>query len=138
MCRGDPHHRVAVLGNRGTGTGPRTRRARSGRAVLAKHWPHVVRFQDVRTFKAPYADVICGGFPCQDVSTAGRGAGLEGERSGLWRDFRRVVSEVRPRFVVVENVASGNAVLPQCAEVIGRVVLDLLSVDMSDTLTTSR
>jgi DNA (cytosine-5)-methyltransferase 1 len=78
--------------------------------VLAKHWPDAERFDDVRTVGAANlapVDVICGGFPCQDVSSAGKGAGLAGERSGLWREFARVVGELRPRFVVVENVASG-------------------------------
>jgi DNA (cytosine-5)-methyltransferase 1 len=51
-------------------------------------------------------DVITGGFPCQDISLAGDGAGLDGERSGLWREFARLVREVRPRFLFVENVAA--------------------------------
>jgi DNA (cytosine-5)-methyltransferase 1 len=80
------------------------------RSVLARHWPEVIRHEDVRTVGsaclAP-VDLICGGFPCQDVSSAGKGAGLAGERSGLWREFARVIDEMRPRWVVVENVASG-------------------------------
>jgi len=48
-------------------------------------------------------DVVCGGFPCQDISAAGKGAGLNGERSGLWSEMRRIISEVGPRFVFVEN-----------------------------------
>jgi DNA (cytosine-5)-methyltransferase 1 len=51
-------------------------------------------------------EVICGGFPCQDISVAGRGAGIEGERSGLWMEYARIVGEVRPRYVIVENVAA--------------------------------
>jgi DNA (cytosine-5)-methyltransferase 1 len=51
-------------------------------------------------------DVICGGFPCQDISVAGKGAGLKGERSSLWSEFARIIGEVRPRYVVVENVAA--------------------------------
>ena len=77
------------------------------RAVLAKHWPDVERFEDVRSVGASNlspVDVICGGFPCQDVSLAGLGRGLEGERSGLWFEYLRIVTEMRPRFVVVENV----------------------------------
>tara|TARA_R110000868_G_scaffold31302_1_gene114709 strand:- start:337 stop:909 length:573 start_codon:yes stop_codon:yes gene_type:complete len=50
-------------------------------------------------------DVICGGFPCQDISVDGNGAGLAGERSGLWFEYARLVGELRPRFVIVENVA---------------------------------
>lgn len=48
-------------------------------------------------------DVVCGGFPCQDISSAGKGAGIDGERSGLWGQMARIVGEVRPRFVFVEN-----------------------------------
>jgi DNA (cytosine-5)-methyltransferase 1 len=51
-------------------------------------------------------DVICGGFPCQDISNAGKRAGIEGERSGLWREYARIVRELRPRYVLVENVAA--------------------------------
>lgn len=51
-------------------------------------------------------EVICGGFPCQDISCAGRGAGLAGARSGLWREYARLVGELRPRYVIVENVAA--------------------------------
>lgn len=80
------------------------------RQVLARHWPTAERFEDVRTVGsatlAP-VDLICGGFPCQDVSSAGARRGLAGERSGLWREFARVVRELAPRWVVVENVASG-------------------------------
>jgi DNA (cytosine-5)-methyltransferase 1 len=79
------------------------------RKVLAKHWPDVRRHDDVRTFpegdpEAWKVDVICGGFPCQDISLAGRRAGLKGERSGLWWEFARIVRLLRPRYVVVENV----------------------------------
>ena len=77
--------------------------------VLAKHWPNVHRWDDVRTWpqeNTEYVDVICGGFPCQDISYAGLGAGLDGERSGLWFEFARVVREMEPRFVIVENVAA--------------------------------
>jgi len=54
--------------------------------------------------RVPPVDVLCGGFPCQDLSYAGRGAGLAGERSGLWRHFARIIGELRPRYVIVENV----------------------------------
>lgn len=76
------------------------------RAVLAKHWPNAKRYEDVREIdgKAEKVDVICGGFPCQDVSHAGKRAGIHGERSGLWFEFARVVRELRPRYVFVENV----------------------------------
>jgi DNA (cytosine-5)-methyltransferase 1 len=83
------------------------------RAVLKKHWPHVPCYEDVRTLTAERlaadgisVDVICGGFPCQDISFAGKGAGIEGERSGLWREYARLIGELRPRYVIVENVAA--------------------------------
>lgn len=82
------------------------------RAVLAKHWPNAERFEDVKAVGAATltsVDLICGGFPCQDVSSAGKRAGLAGARSGLWYEYLRVVSELRPRWVVVENVTSGAA-----------------------------
>jgi DNA (cytosine-5)-methyltransferase 1 len=64
-------------------------------------------WDDIRTFDGkPWAglvDVISGGFPCQDISIAGKGAGITGERSGLWREFARIICEVRPRYVLVEN-----------------------------------
>lgn len=83
------------------------------RRVLAKHWPNVRQYEDVRTLTADAlqrdgiaVDVICGGFPCQDISFAGKGAGIEGERSGLWSEYARIISELRPSFVIVENVAA--------------------------------
>jgi DNA (cytosine-5)-methyltransferase 1 len=78
------------------------------RRVLAKHWPDVPRFEDVRTVTAENLpagiDCICGGFPCQDISVAGYAAGLDGERSGLWYQYLRIIREIRPKFVIVENV----------------------------------
>jgi DNA (cytosine-5)-methyltransferase 1 len=112
------------------------------RRVLAKHWPEVPCYDDVRTLTAarlaadgiikavadaastctnghasgtlaPYPlprnigiGLICGGFPCQDISVAGKGAGIGGARSGLWSEYARIISEVRPRYVIVENVAA--------------------------------
>ncbi len=76
-----------------------------GRAVLAKHWPDAVRYDDVCTVNGlPAVDLICGGFPCQDVSLAGKRAGFAGERSSLWREYRRIIADVGPRLVFVENV----------------------------------
>jgi len=78
------------------------------RAVLAKHWPHVERFEDVAAKREyPAVDLLCGGFPCTDVSSAGKRRGLGGQSSGLWYHFARIVRELRPSWVVVENVASG-------------------------------
>ena len=76
--------------------------------VLAKHWPTVPIHDDICTFSpAPgSADIVCGGFPCQDISQAGKGAGLAGSRSGLFYELLRVVCLVGPRYVVLENVAA--------------------------------
>ena len=111
------------------------------RRVLARHWPDVPVYDDVRTLTAARLvgdtaklqrnggkhhagsnskgadtfsqsgnasgiDVICGGFPCQDISTAGKGAGITGERSGLWKEYARIIGEVRPRYAIIENVAA--------------------------------
>lgn len=78
------------------------------RGVLAMHWPKAKRFEDVTKVGARElagVDVICGGFPCQDISVAGRREGITGARSGLWKEFHRIIQETRPRFVVIENVA---------------------------------
>ena len=102
--------------------------------VLARHWPDVRRWGNIKTFLPDTAserrgawgprrvtarrerralsswvaqwrvDLIAGGFPCQDISYAGKGAGLAGKRSGLWFEFARVVRTLRPRFLIVENV----------------------------------
>jgi DNA (cytosine-5)-methyltransferase 1 len=79
------------------------------RKVLARHFPDAERYADIRECGAHNlkpVDVICGGFPCQDISNAGLRAGIDGERSGLWFHMHRVIRELRPRFVVVENVAA--------------------------------
>jgi len=77
--------------------------------VLRKHWPNVPIFDDVKTLKGEQLgtiDVICGGFPCQDLSFAGKGAGLTGARSGLWWEFHRLIKEIKPSWVIIENVAA--------------------------------
>lgn len=77
------------------------------RSILARHWPDVARGTDVCEEGAETIEtvgLICGGFPCQDLSVAGRRAGLAGERSGLWWEFHRILAEVRPRWVLIENV----------------------------------
>ncbi len=79
------------------------------RLVLARHWPNARRYNDVRQVNAgnlPACDLLCGGFPCQDISDAGTRIGVEGSRSGLWSEYARLIGELRPRFVVVENVAA--------------------------------
>lgn len=99
------------------------------RRVLAKHWPHVRQYEDVRELTAKQLkadgiapDVICGGFPCQDISTAGKGAGIDGERSGLWKEYARLIGELRPQYVIVENVAA------LLARGLHRVLGDLASI----------
>lgn len=75
------------------------------RAVLEKHWPEVARYEDVKTVTAlPRIDVLCGGFPCQDISVAGKAAGIAGARSSLWFEMLRLVRELRPQWVLIENV----------------------------------
>ena len=74
--------------------------------VLAHRYPDVPNFGDVRTVTdPPKVDILAGGFPCQDVSLAGRRRGMkEGTRSGLWSEFARIIDTVRPSWVVIENV----------------------------------
>ena len=81
--------------------------------VLAKNWPEVPIYDDVRTITADRlaadgirVDVITGGFPCQDISVAGNQAGIEGERSGLWTECARLIGELRPRYAIFENVTN--------------------------------
>ncbi|MCB9983619.1 MAG: DNA (cytosine-5-)-methyltransferase [Rhodospirillales bacterium] len=83
------------------------------REILQKRWPDVPIFEDVRTLdKAALKkrgiskiNVICGGFPCQDISPAGKGEGIAGKRSGLWSEFARLIGELKPRYVLIENVS---------------------------------
>jgi DNA (cytosine-5)-methyltransferase 1 len=82
------------------------------RKVLAKHWPDVPCYEDVRELTSERlaadgiaVDVITGGFPCQDISIAGKRAGMaKGTRSGLWSECKRLVGELRPQFALFENV----------------------------------
>ena len=83
------------------------------RKVLAKHWPDVPCYRDVRELTAARlaadgiaVDVITGGFPCQDISCAGYKVGIGGERSGLWTHLARLADEIRPQYLIVENVGA--------------------------------
>ena len=107
------------------------------RKVLAKHWPEVPQYEDVRTLTADRlaadgiaVDVITGGFPCQDISVAGRQAGIgQGTRSGLWSECLRLVSELRPEYAIFENVTnllSGPSERP--GGWFSRVLSDLASI----------
>ena len=77
-------------------------------SVLRKHWPDTPIYKDVRELDAKQyrgtVDVVCGGFPCQDLSVAGKKAGFSGERSSLYREMLRVISECMPRYAIFENV----------------------------------
>ena len=93
--------------------------------VLAKHWPDAKIYNDVRNITKDTVepvDILCGGFPCQDISLAGKGRGLHGEKSGLWWEMLRIISELRPRIIVLENVAAitirgGREVVGSLAEI---------------------
>lgn len=85
------------------------------RSILAKHWPIVPIFHDIRTLTRSCIDTLgltvdglCGGFPCQNVSIAstvhGGNTGLDGEQSGLWDEYFRLITEFQPRFAIIENV----------------------------------
>lgn len=82
--------------------------------VLKKHWPNIPIYDDVKTLTQEILqndgineiDIICGGFPCQDISYAGKGAGLAGERSGLWVEFHRLIKEIQPKYAIIENVSA--------------------------------
>ena len=105
--------------------------------ILVRRFPGLPVWDDVTTFRDGNPDcadmfailrrhrdelVIAGGFPCQDISCAGKGAGIRGERSGLWVEYARVVREIRPRFVFVEN----SAML--ASRGLGRVLGDLAAL----------
>lgn len=82
--------------------------------VLKKNWPDVPIYGDVKNVTSQQLkednidfDIICGGFPCQDISIAGKNKGIiEGERSGLWKEFRRLIDETKPKYAVIENVSA--------------------------------
>lgn len=78
------------------------------RTILMRHWPKAKRFHHAQAVprNAARPDVFAFGFPCQDISVAGKGAGLDGDRSGLWWECLRIVDDLRPGCVVVENVAA--------------------------------
>ena len=82
---------------------------KNAQSVLLRRFPEAKLFDDVRkvgkeTHERKSIDLICGGFPCQDVSIAGKRAGIAGERSGLWFEFARIIDELEPHWVVIENV----------------------------------
>lgn len=80
--------------------------------VLKTHWQDIPVFSDVKDLgkkdlsHLPKIDVIAGGFPCQDISIAGKQVGIQGKRSGLWKEFKRLIDEVKPKYAIIENVAN--------------------------------
>jgi DNA (cytosine-5)-methyltransferase 1 len=95
--------------------------------VLAKHWPEVKRYGDIREtgkHNLEPVDLICGGFPCQPHSVAGKRRGAEDDRD-LWPEYRRIISEIRPRWVVAENVPGIRTTI------LDQVLSDLEGIDYS-------
>lgn len=80
------------------------------RKILKKHWPNVPIYIDVRNLDGKEfrgsVDIVCGGFPCQDLSKAGKQEGFKGKRSSLYTEMLRVISECRPKYAIFENVTS--------------------------------
>lgn len=77
---------------------------KQARRVLARHWPDVHRYEDVHDVREANIDVLCGGFPCQDYSVAGKRGGLVGDRGALWWEMHRIIALQRPTWVIGENV----------------------------------
>lgn len=76
-------------------------------AVMRKRFPEAVNLGDITQItNPPPIDILVGGFPCQDISLAGKGAGIEGERSGLWSHYARLIKEAQPQYAVIENVSA--------------------------------
>ena len=103
------------------------------RRVLAKHWPGVPIYEDVRTLTAERlaadgiaVDVICGGFPCQDLSASGRQVGIAGERSGLYGEVVRLARDIRPSVILLENVA--NLLVGERGNWFGALLRDLAGI----------
>lgn len=96
--------------------------------VLAKHWPEVQRYDDIKRFNAADAarvDLVCGGFPCQPHSVAGK-RGASGDERDLWGEMHRVICEAEPRWVVAENVT--GLLSSEAGQYFGRVLRDLAQV----------
>ena len=102
------------------------------RLVLRKHWPAALMYSDVKelTYEKlkkegiSKIDAIVGGFPCQDISTAGSGKGICGKRSRLWQEYARLIGEIRPRYAIIENVAA----LRYKGKGLHRVLADLAAI----------
>jgi len=93
--------------------------------ILKKHWPTKLIFDDIndlsfdselgllkcknQSYQYPRIDVLCGGFPCQDISIAGKKEGLDGKKSGLWSQYKRLIKEIKPKYAIIENVSNLRA-----------------------------
>lgn len=74
------------------------------RSILSKHYNESKQYEDIRTaIIRDRVDIISGGFPCQDISVAGKMEGIKGSRSGLWSEMYRIIREIRPGYVIIEN-----------------------------------
>ena len=100
------------------------------RKVLSKHWPDVPIHNDVRELDGKQyrgsVDVVCGGFPCQDLSNAGKKAGITGDRSSLYREMLRIISECLPRYAIFENVSA--LITGESGRWFGQFLYDLASI----------
>lgn len=93
------------------------------RKLLKQKFPNVEQYDDIRTMSNPkWCDIISGGFPCQDISIGGKGEGIEGSRSRLWYEMRRIIREVRPNYVIIENSSALTF------RGLGRVLYDLSEI----------
>lgn len=72
--------------------------------ILKQHFPNTEQYADIKELRNPkYVDIISGGFPCQDISNSGTKLGIKGHRSGLWGEMFRIIREVRPKYIIIEN-----------------------------------
>lgn len=93
------------------------------RKILKQNFPKTAIYEDIRDVKNPgYVDIFSGGFPCQDISVAGKGVGIKGERSGLWSEMFRIIRAVRPKYAIIKN---SPALLIRGFE---RILLDLSEI----------
>ena len=77
--------------------------------ILKKHWPNIHIYDDITTINTkqlPHVDILMGGFPCQDISIAGHMRGINAKRSGLFWEMYKIICDIRPQIVVLENVAN--------------------------------
>jgi len=103
------------------------------RQELKKHWLNIPIYEDIKDLNVERLrrdgiepNILCGGFPCQDISIAGYQKGLSGGRSGLWSQFARLISEIRPKYAIIENVA--NLLLGDRGNWFSQILTDLASI----------